>query len=80
MEATAAAILSLSAVINPRRAHFDGAGTERHFPRARLAIADDLGTAMLVPLLVALDLVRCFGFKGYGEHPPGSLASDLIEV
>ena len=80
MEATPAAIVRLSPIIDTRRADFDRAGAERHLPRPRLAVADDLGAAVFVAFLMARDVVRGFLLKSYGEHPAGSLAGDLIEV
>jgi hypothetical protein len=43
-----------------------------------LAVADDLGSTMLVPLLVARDVVGDPSFEGLGQHPPGSLAGNLV--
>jgi hypothetical protein len=34
---------------------------------------------VLVAFLMAGDVVRGFGLKGHREHPPGSLAGDLIQ-
>jgi hypothetical protein len=47
---------------------------------AGFAVADDLGAAVLVSLLVARDVAGDLGFERLGEHPPDSLAGDLVEV
>jgi hypothetical protein len=52
-EAIAAAVLGLSAVVYTRRLDFNGARAQRDLPGPRLAVADDLGAAVLVALLVA---------------------------
>ena len=52
--------------------------SERDNP-PRPAVADDLSTTVLIPLLVTRDVVGYLGFESLGEHPPGPLASDLIQ-
>ena len=72
MEAAATAILGLSAIIDPRRADLDRTRAEGHLAGTRLPVADDLGAAVLVSLLVARDLVGHLGIEGLGEQTLGS--------
>ncbi len=46
-----------------------------------MAVTHDWSVAPPVPLTSGrLDVVFDLGFEGLGEHPPRSLASDLVEV
>jgi hypothetical protein len=76
----ACAVFRFAAVVHPRSPNLDRARAQGHLAGARLAIAHDLGTPVLVSLLVPGNVVGHLRFEGLGQHPPGSIAGDLIEV
>ncbi len=62
------------------RAHRNRPGPDRHLPGAALAVADDQGVPLIVAFIVMRLQVRGdLGFQGGHEHPPRSLAGDLVE-
>jgi hypothetical protein len=68
-------------VIHPRRAHRDRASDGGDLPLAGVAVADHQPAAALVPLgHMGGEIAVHFGFQGGGEHPPGALAHDRVQV
>ena len=79
MEAATDSVVIASPVIHAWGTDLDGAGAEGDLPGSGLAVANDLGSAMLVSFLVASKVVGDLGFERLCEHAPGSLAGDLIQ-
>jgi hypothetical protein len=70
-----------AAVIHPRRPHRDRPRGGQHLALAGMAVADHQPPATLVPLGgVGGEVVVDLGLQGGGQHPPGTLAHQLIQV
>ena len=69
------------AVVHPRRADDHRASSGGDLALAGVAVAHHQPPAALVPLGgIGGEIVVDLGFQGGGQHPPGALAHDLIEV
>jgi hypothetical protein len=70
-----------AAVIHPRRRHRDRPRGGQHLALAGIAVADHQPPATLVPLGgVGGEVVVDLGLQGGGQHPPGTLAYQLLQV
>ena len=70
-----------AAVIHPRRPHRDRTRGSHHLALASMAVADHQPPATLVPLgQVRGEVIVDLGLQGGGQHPPGALAHDRIQV
>jgi hypothetical protein len=70
-----------AAVIHPRRPHRDRTRGGQHLALAGMAVADHQPPATLVPLGgVGGEVVVDLGLQGGGQHPPGTLAYQLLQV
>jgi len=69
-----------AAVVDPWCGHLDRAGAGEDFARLVAAVTHDQAVAVLVelggePRDVGVDL----GLQGFGEHPPGAIADNLVD-
>ena len=68
------------AVIDPRRAKLHCSGSQRHFARLGVTVAHHQGMPLLVALAaIALNIIIDFGPQRFAQHPPGTLARDLVQ-
>ena len=69
------------AVIHPRRPHRDRTRGSHHLALAGMAVADHQPPATLIPRGgVRGQVVVDLGLQGGGQHPPGALAYQLVQV
>jgi hypothetical protein len=67
-------------VVDSRRGDLDGAGAGEHLAWLMAAVAYDQPVAVGVALIGELvDVAIHLGLQRFGQHPPGTLAHDLID-
>jgi hypothetical protein len=70
-----------AAIVDPRRPDRDRPGHSGDLPLARVAVAHHQPLAVLVPLGRARSqIVVDLGFQPGGQHPPGTLTHQLVQV
>ena len=70
-----------AAVVHPRGTHRDAPGRSRHLALAGVAVAHHQPPATLVTLAgVGGQVVVDLGLQGGGQHPPGALTGQLVQI
>jgi hypothetical protein len=69
------------AIVHPRRTHRDRTSGGQHLALAGVAVADHQPSATLVTLGgVGGQVVVDLGLQGGGQHAPGALAGQLVQI
>jgi hypothetical protein len=68
-------------VVDPRSFDLQRAGSAQHLSLWGVAVSHHQGVALLVALSSGcIQVLGHLDFEGLGDHLPGSLTSDLVEI